>query len=218
MAIAKISRGVLPGLFILLLIAAGAIFSHRTKSASACRTASGGVPPPGNRLCCAFGFAYGCDPAVLTNPTAPKHNYGNQPEDQPLNSVPYAACHGSEPVGYVYTAAAGLVDVGHVRDNADMTFLPSVYNQLLKKQHSIATGGNSAGVVNIPTDSKSIDRSSRRHHVGHLLGARTDHMGQHQRRGVYRHALRYPFRRAGYGGRRLLRVFTGGPFVEHRGD
>jgi Protein of unknown function (DUF4056) len=151
MAMAKISRGVLPGLFILLLIAAGAIFSHRTASA---QTASGGVPPPGNRLCCAFGFAYGCDPAVLANPTAPKHNYGNQPDDQPLNSVPYAACHGSEPVGYVYTAAAGLVDVGHVRDNADMTF--SVYNQLLKKQHSIATGGNSAGVVNIPTDSNQL--------------------------------------------------------------
>jgi hypothetical protein len=145
-------RAIWLALVIALLIFAAGTISHPVRSG---QTNPGGVPPPGNRWCCAFGYAYGCDPTTLWNTHGtPMHNYGNQPEDQPLNSVPYAACHGSEPVGYVYTAAAGMVDIGHVRDNADMTF--SVYEQLVKKQHAIATGGNTVGVINIPTDNTQL--------------------------------------------------------------
>ena len=137
---------------IALMIPAAATLFQRTASG---QTNPGGVPQPGDRLCCAFGYAIGCDAAQLTNTSGtPKHNYGNQPEDTPDDTNPGKACVAPEPVGYVYTAAAGMVDIGHVRDNADMTF--SVYEQLVKKQHSIATGGNTVGVATIPTDNNQL--------------------------------------------------------------
>jgi uncharacterized repeat protein (TIGR03803 family) len=55
---------------------------------------------PVRQVCCAFGYQDGLEPAPLAG-----HHYGTL----------------SGPEGYVYTKAAGLVDLGHVRDNADMT-------------------------------------------------------------------------------------------------
>ena len=58
---------------------------------------------PGWRACCALGFSSPVDPTATAG-----HQY-----------APFLV-H-TDPVGYVYTSAAGLVDLGHVRDMADMT-------------------------------------------------------------------------------------------------
>jgi hypothetical protein len=59
-----------------------------------------------------------------------------------------------EPVGYVYTGAAGLVDIGHVRDNADMTFW--IYAHLMNGEHAFTTYGGAVGVPNIPTSQSQV--------------------------------------------------------------
>ena len=97
--------------------------------------------PPGQRQCCSLGAQTGEDPTNLTG-----HRYGNivgQPA-QTISNLP-----GGEHLGYIYTSRAGLVDLGHVRDNADMVFY--VYIQLLNGQHRVYTsGGDVAGVPVIP--------------------------------------------------------------------
>jgi hypothetical protein len=117
----------------------------------------GGVPRPGNRICCSFGFALGCNPAKLDG-----HDYGNT--NQYTDAVPGVSCAFGEPVGYVYTGAAGLVDIGHVRDNADMTF--SVYKQLMAGNHSIAAGGDTVGVVILPTGKDIVGMAGAIAYVG----------------------------------------------------
>ncbi len=96
---------------------------------------------PGQRQCCSLGAQTGEDPAKLTG-----HHYGNvvgQPA-QTISNLPFG-----EPLGYIYTTHAGLVDLGHVRDNADMVFY--VYIQLLDAQHRVYTsGGDVVGVPVIP--------------------------------------------------------------------
>jgi hypothetical protein len=97
------------------------------------------IGPPSSRVCCIFSFALALDPNKLAG-----HVYGNG------NDLDAATSQTKEPVGYVYTAAAGLVDIGHVRDNADMTLW--VYANLLIGSHSIQVGNDTAFVPNIPTD------------------------------------------------------------------
>jgi uncharacterized repeat protein (TIGR03803 family) len=63
---------------------------------------------PGSRVCCALGDG-ALDPAKL-----PHHYYGRT--DPSLFGDPFGLRD-----GYIYTAVAGLVDMGHVRDTADMT-------------------------------------------------------------------------------------------------
>ncbi len=98
--------------------------------------------PPGQRLCCALGTHTGIDPGDLTG-----HQYGHI-----ANLFPQTAgtvLREGEPLGYIYTSGAGLVDLGHVRDNADMVLF--VYAQLLDGQHRIYTsGGDVVGVPKIP--------------------------------------------------------------------
>jgi hypothetical protein len=57
---------------------------------------------PGFRGCCVIGFSPVFDPSSSTT-----HVFGGG---------------GSEAVGYVYTCAAGFLDLGHVRDVADLTY------------------------------------------------------------------------------------------------
>jgi hypothetical protein len=99
------------------------------------------IGDPGERYCCSLGFAQGLDPTKLGG-----HKYGNS--STVTDVYPTTAAMG-EPVGYVYTSAAGLVDIGHVRDNADMVLW--VYDHLLNGQHSIGVGGDTVGVATIPT-------------------------------------------------------------------
>jgi hypothetical protein len=104
-----------------------------------------GIPdlkPPGERGCCALGWAQALDYRILNQ----KHDYGNSAV--PSDMVAYTAVNVGEPVGYVYTAKAGLVDIGHVRDNADMTFW--VYNQLANGNRSLTVHPDQAWVSAIP--------------------------------------------------------------------
>jgi hypothetical protein len=96
------------------------------------------IGPPSSRVCCIFSFALALDPTKLAG-----HVYGNG------NDLDAATSQTKEPVGYVYTAAAGLVDIGHVRDNADMTLW--VYANLLIGSHNIQVGNDTAFVPTIPT-------------------------------------------------------------------
>lgn len=69
-----------------------------------------GMDYPGQRYCCSLGqnvefsnltTAPNLDPGKLSG-----HKYGTQKE--------------GDPIGYVYTSRAGLLDIGHVRDSIDM--------------------------------------------------------------------------------------------------
>jgi len=72
-------------------------------SGNAANTPPTGPGDPGVRVCCAFGTNdTPLDPNALRG-----HSYGWKNK--------------AEPSGYIYTDNAGLVDVGHVRDNADLT-------------------------------------------------------------------------------------------------
>jgi hypothetical protein len=72
-----------------------------------------GTPPtktatttmPGWRACCALGWSSETDPKALAG-----HQYGGH--------TPFT---GGGPIGYVYTSTSGLIDIGHLRDAADMT-------------------------------------------------------------------------------------------------
>jgi len=100
------------------------------------------ITAPGERVCCSLGVHSGVDPTKLMG-----HTYGNEADLAPQTVGTYM--YGGEPDGYIYTAAAGLVDLGHVRDNADMVFY--VYSQLAQAQHTVFTsGGDAVGIPNIP--------------------------------------------------------------------
>ena len=104
------------------------------------------ITAPGVRVCCSLGVHSGIDPANLKG-----HKYGNQATFAPQTVGNF----GGEPDGYIYTAGAGLVDIGHVRDNADMVLY--VFIQLINAQHTIYTvGKDEAGVPNIPTDTDQL--------------------------------------------------------------
>ena len=104
---------------------------------------------PGERACCSLGVAKGMDPAKVANAAVakPMHVYGN--ESTVSDILSQTASGIGETVGYVYTAAAGLVDIGHVRDNADT--VRWVYANLKRKNHVFSVRGDNVGVVNIPT-------------------------------------------------------------------
>jgi hypothetical protein len=93
---------------------------------------------PGSRVCCIFWWAKGLDPKNLKG-----HKYGNGGDASAASSKT------AEPVGYVYTAAAGLVDIGHVRDNADMTLW--VYANLQNGEHNFRVGNDTVAVGPIPS-------------------------------------------------------------------
>jgi uncharacterized protein DUF4056 len=133
-----LGSGVLLAVGIILMVLPAATFSRQTETPP---TPSGPVPP-GNRVCCSLGFAIGIEPSKLAG-----HDYGNQ--NSVTDSFPDMGRNVGEPVGYVYTAAAGLVDIGHVRDNADLTL--SIYEALLNGDHSIGAAGNTVGVASIPS-------------------------------------------------------------------
>jgi uncharacterized protein DUF4056 len=98
--------------------------------------------PPGQRWCCSLGTQTGIDASGLKG-----HQYGHEIQ---LGSQIRGNLPGGEPLGYIYTSGAGLVDIGHVRDNADMVLY--VYMQLFGAQHTIYTsGGDEVAVPNIPT-------------------------------------------------------------------
>lgn len=98
------------------------------------------LPGPGFRSCCALGYALGLNPGALTG-----HKYGNH---SATDMIPGISGSVGEPVGYVYTASSGIVDIGHVRDNADMTFW--VYNQLANNNMSINVDTDTAWVPVVP--------------------------------------------------------------------
>lgn len=96
------------------------------------------IPPPKERICCIFNYAKALEPTKLGG-----HIYGNG------GDLSASSSDTKEPVGYVYTAAAGLVDIGHVRDNADMMLW--VYANLLAGQHSFSVGNDAVLVNTIPS-------------------------------------------------------------------
>src|ERR1700744_4103019 len=101
-------------------------------------------PPPKSRVCCIFGWAKPLDPDKLGG-----HQYGNGDD---LNA---ATSNTTEPVGYVYTAAAGLVDFGHVRDRADMVLW--VYANLLAGSRNFSVGADTVVISTpIPADTTQI--------------------------------------------------------------
>jgi hypothetical protein len=67
-------------------------------------SASGG---PGWRACCALGCGSSMDPTKISG-----HAYGG---------ATAGILGGGGPTGYIYTAQAGLADLGHIRDQSDMT-------------------------------------------------------------------------------------------------
>jgi hypothetical protein len=102
------------------------------------------IPPPQARVCCIFGWAKALDHDQLSG-----HQYGNGDD---LNA---ATSNTKEPVGYVYTEAAGLVDFGHVRDRADMMFW--VYANLLAGSRNFRVGADTVLVsASMPTDPAQI--------------------------------------------------------------
>jgi hypothetical protein len=105
------------------------------------KTATATRANPNWRACCALGqWLLGAsgelDPASLTG-----HRYGG-------------GTLGGGPVGYIYTARVGLVDVGHVRDTADMTKF--VYDALVSGCMRLDLYEGIANVSAIPSDASSI--------------------------------------------------------------
>ena len=96
------------------------------------------IPPPEERVCCIFYHAIALEPTNMGG-----HVYGNG------GDVAAASGKTKEPVGYVYTAAAGLVDIGHVRDNADMVLW--VYAHLMNGDHNFRVGNDTVFVGAIPS-------------------------------------------------------------------
>jgi len=86
---------------------------------------------PGWRMCCAFGYHSALEPASTGG-----HHYQT---------------HG-DPVGYVYTSM-GLVDLGHVRDNADM--MRFVYQALLDGYNRLELPEGTATIKD-PCDRESM--------------------------------------------------------------
>jgi Protein of unknown function (DUF4056) len=109
---------------------------------------------PGERACCSLGVAKGMDPARVANAAGakPMHVYGNESTVSDISSSTASGI--GETVGYIYTAAAGLVDIGHVRDNADT--VRWVYANLMHKNHTFTVRGDDVGVVNIPTTKDQV--------------------------------------------------------------
>jgi hypothetical protein len=98
---------------------------------------------PKGRVCCIFGWALGLDPTKLSG-----HVYGNGGDPKAAQSET------PEPVGYVYTAAAGIVDIGHVRDNADMVLW--VYAHLQNGEKNFAVGDDTVVVGAIPKGKDNV--------------------------------------------------------------
>jgi hypothetical protein len=123
-----------------------ALLMQQTSASGQCPEAPMLPPPahpltlarPSVRTCCIFNFAKALDPAALTG-----HVYGNGGD--------YAAAESNtkEPVGYVYTAAAGLVDIGHVRDNADNLYW--VYAHLANGERNFGVGSDTVATGPPPT-------------------------------------------------------------------
>ncbi len=96
---------------------------------------------PNTRACCAlgqweFGASGELDPTALGG-----HRYGG-------------GTLGGGPVGYVYTARAGLVDLGHLRDLADMTKF--IYEAMDSGCTKLELYEGTATVHTMPSDKKSI--------------------------------------------------------------
>jgi Protein of unknown function (DUF4056) len=101
-------------------------FANAFEQAALGTVADGGVPPiadvrqaggPGVRWGMALGQDWGNHHGALDLAALGGHRYGTG------GRVP------ADPMGYVYTAAAGLIDLGHVRDNVDL--LRWVHDQLV---------------------------------------------------------------------------------------
>jgi hypothetical protein len=99
------------------------------------------LPRPSSRVCCIFNFAKALDPNALAG-----HVYGNGGDADAAES------NTKEPVGYIYTAAAGLVDIGHVRDNADNMLW--VYSHLANGERNFGVGSDTVATGPLPTGNK----------------------------------------------------------------
>lgn len=92
---------------------------------------------PGSRWCCSLGQNKGkysggaLDPAALSG-----HKYGTIEK--------------GDPVGYVYTTHGGMVDIGHVRDMADLT--KYIYDLLIARYQGFALREGDVHIVKPPTD------------------------------------------------------------------
>jgi hypothetical protein len=91
---------------------------------------------PGTRACCALGRSIPGRPETLEPNALTGHQYGKR--------------FHSDPVGFVYTAKVGLVDLGHVRDNADMTRF--IYDALVAGATQLQLYEGTATVNVIPPD------------------------------------------------------------------
>jgi hypothetical protein len=112
-----------------------------TEASAAGKTTVATSSNPNRRACCALGqwelgAAGGLDPRKLSG-----HRYG-------------AGTLGGGPVGYVYTAKAGLMDLGHMRDLADMTKF--VYDALRSGSTLLVLYEGTAKVRAIPSDAITI--------------------------------------------------------------
>jgi len=111
-----------------------------TASAS---TKPAAIPEPKERICCIFNWAKALDPKQLAG-----HVYGNGGDKKAATSET------TEPVGYVYTGGAGLVDIAHVRDNADMVFW--TYTQLTNGNHNFRVGNDTVALGTIPAGKDAV--------------------------------------------------------------
>jgi hypothetical protein len=131
------------GVAMLLLFVSAAVFGQCSTKIDPPRKSTIGVP--GERVCCSLGAQSGIDPKNLSG-----HVYGNQAQ----YFAQTAGRLGGEPDGYIYTSGAGLVDIGHVRDNADLVFY--VWTQLAVDAQHVVYVNDQAAVPTIPADKDQL--------------------------------------------------------------
>jgi len=89
--------------------------------------------PPGVRMCCAIGYAgvFGgkLGTEILTLEQIKGHKYGA------------GGLFPSDAVGHIYTARGGFIDLGHVRDLADMTRYLSTYALVSQRKEYLPLTG-----------------------------------------------------------------------------
>src|SRR5688572_31677003 len=97
----------------------------------------------GARYCCTLGQNSVSGGGALDPKKLGGHQYGRSG---------FTTALGTEPMGFVYTANAGLLDLGHVRDNADMT--RSIYFDLITSNSVLLLNTPLTSVIipNIPKD------------------------------------------------------------------
>ncbi len=92
------------------------------------------LSPPASRTCCALGVSGAIEPGAVTG-----HVYGSTS----LSNV-----------GYVYTAKAGILDIGHIRDHVDLT--KYIYAAIVAGHAKIPCREGTATLSRTPADPIAI--------------------------------------------------------------